>query len=158
MWTRLAAATTLSIALSATPGRADPARIDYMLNCQGCHLPGGEGYPERSVPRLTGHMGLFLGVEGGRAFLAQVPGAALSDLSDDRLAAVLNWMLRTFSGDQIPAGFEPYEGPEVGALRQAPLLEVAPVRAALIQKIRAAAESAADPSKTADEETPGHAD
>lgn len=123
---------------SAAPAFAGPtARIDYMLNCQGCHLPNGEGFPERDVPRLTGEMGKFLSVEGGRAFLVQVPGAALSDLSDARLAAVTNWMLRRFSPDELSADFEPYDAAEVGALRRPPLLEVAPTRAALMDKIRA---------------------
>lgn len=107
-----------------------------MLNCQGCHLPDGSGYPERNVPSLTEHMGKFLWVDGGREFLVQVPGAATSDLADDQLADVLNWMLEKFSAEQVPAGFVPYDVQEVGDLRTQPLINVSEVRAALIEKIK----------------------
>ncbi len=140
----------LSMALMCWVGapavQADPVRIDYMLNCQGCHLPGGEGYPERGVPRLRGQMGKFLGVEGGRAYLVQVPGVALSDLPGDRLAEVLNWTLVEFSQAELPTNFVPYTADEVAELRKTPLIEVTPVREALIERIRAAEEGQHDTS------------
>ena len=61
------------------------ARINYMLNCQGCHTPDGSGAPGK-VPSLKNFMGNFVQVEGGREFLIQVPGAAQSTLSDAELA------------------------------------------------------------------------
>ncbi len=108
---------------------------DYMLNCQGCHLPNGEGFPARGVPKINNHMGKFLSVEGGREFLVQVPGASLSDLSDERLAAVLNWMLTTFSADELTTAFEPYSPEEVKQLRQSPLTNVTELRSQLVKKI-----------------------
>ena len=111
--------------------------VDYMLQCQGCHLSGGEGFPENDVPRLAGEMGKFLNVEGGRAYLVQVPGAASSDLSDERLAGVLNWMVDRFSPGEAPADFQPYDAAEVARLRAQPLLETRAVRAALIAKVDA---------------------
>ena len=116
-------------------GATDAVEVDYMLNCQGCHLPDGSGFPARNVPSLTNHMGKFLWVDGGRTFLVQVPGAATSDLSNKRLAAVLNWMLEKFSPDQVPGSFTPYSEEEVAGLRAAPLVNVSDVRAALIGKI-----------------------
>ncbi len=130
--------TVLAVIAHVSTGQADPVRIDYMLNCQGCHLPGGEGFPERGVPRLRGEMAAFLGVEGGRAYLVQVPGVALSDLPDDRLARVLNWMLTHFDPDGLPTGFVPYTAQELSILRRDPLTQVTPVREALIARIRAA--------------------
>jgi hypothetical protein len=121
----------LSSGLSAT----EPAQLDYMLNCQGCHLPDGSGYPARNVPALNNHLGKFLQVEGGREFLVQVPGSAQSDLPDKRLAAVLNWMLLTFSPEQLPIPFQPYQVEEISRLRQTPLIEVAQVRQKLIENI-----------------------
>ena len=113
----------------------DQVQVDYMLNCQGCHLPGGEGMPLRGVPRATDHLGKFLHVKGGREFLIQVPGAALSDLDDERLANVVNWMLVNFSKEQLPRDFKPYSASEVNALRANALTEIGVTRAALIEEI-----------------------
>jgi len=111
----------------------------YMLGCQGCHLEDGRGFPQRGVPALDGFVGNFLKVPGGREYLVRVPGAAQSELSDERLADVLNWMLRTFSSAQLPADFTPYTAPEVGRLRKSPLVEVAPVRVELLRRLETVA-------------------
>ncbi|MFO1329574.1 MAG: cytochrome C, partial [Rubrivivax sp.] len=63
------------------PARADApavasthgARATYLLHCSGCHRPDGSGAPERYVPDLRA-LGRFLQVDGGRAFIVQVPG------------------------------------------------------------------------------------
>ena len=75
-----AAALGLLLALLAAPsaGRAESPRVLYMLHCQGCHLADGTGSPGE-VPSLE-KVGRFLGTPGGRAYLVQVPGAALSPL------------------------------------------------------------------------------
>lgn len=117
-----------------------PVQAAYMLGCQGCHLEDGRGFPQRGVPALNGFVGNFLKVPGGREYLVRVPGAAQSELSDERLADVLNWMLRTFSPAQLPAGFMPYTAPEVGRLRKSPLVEVAPVRAELLRRLETVAD------------------
>ncbi len=115
----------------------DPVQFDYMMNCQGCHLPDGAGFPARNVPAVAGNLGNFLHVDGGREFLVRVPGSAQSDLDDARLAAVLNWMLTTFSAEQLPSDWQPYGAAEVHQLRQSPLIEVAPLRSHLMGLIEA---------------------
>ena len=110
------------------------AAINYMLHCQGCHLPHGEGIAG-SVPDLRSAMGKFLQVPGGREFLVQVPGSANAALADGALADLLNWLLVTTSGDQLAAGWNPYTAGEVGRLRSSPLLKVAEIRASLIARM-----------------------
>ena len=110
-------------------------QFDYMLNCQGCHLPDGSGNPQRQVPAFSGQLGKFLGVPGGRAYLVQVPGSALSGLSDEALAGVLNWMLETFSTAELPFGFKPYTGAELHEWRQVSLPDIEGVRNELLQRI-----------------------
>ncbi len=110
------------------------ATINYMLHCQGCHLPHGEGIAG-SVPDLRSAMGKFLQVRGGREFLVQVPGSANAALADGALADLLNWLLVTTSGDQLAAGWNPYTAGEVGRLRSSPLLKVAEIRASLIARM-----------------------
>ncbi len=113
----------------------ETAQTDYMLSCQGCHLGDGQGFPDHGVPMLTGYVGNFLKVAGGREFLVQVPGSAQSNLSDARLAALLNWMLRSFSPNEVPADFAPYTAAEVGRLRARPLVAVRATRADLVRRI-----------------------
>ena len=115
---------------------ADRARSNYILNCQGCHGPNGEGSVRGLVPRMQGFLGNFLRVEGGRAFMVQVPGSANAPLSDAALAEVLNWLLPTISGDELPADFRPYTASEVGELRKTPAIDVDVRRAALIAEMQ----------------------
>jgi cytochrome c553 len=136
---RLRQTSTLLLLLLGLPisntNATSQVQSDYMLNCQGCHLPQGEGFPARGVPQIKDSMGKFLKVEGGREFLVQVPGASLSDLSDQRLADVLNWMLRTFSPNELEKTFEAYSAIEVNLLRKSPLTNVNELRRQLIEKI-----------------------
>ncbi|MFQ5659719.1 MAG: cytochrome c, class I [Gammaproteobacteria bacterium] len=114
---------------------AQRARYNYMMFCQGCHLPGGEGVQGR-VPEIKGFIGRFLEVEGGREFLVRVPGAANAAIGDAELAELLNWIIITLGGASAPENFEPYTAREVGRLRKDPLLNVNDHRDALIEKIK----------------------
>ena len=114
----------------APAGAADP-HVDYMLEGQGCHLPNGTGKPG-VVPSLRDSMGRFLTVPGGRAFLVRVPGSATAPLTDARLAAVLNWMIREFGPEDVARDFRPYEADEVARWRREPLIDVEGTRAALV--------------------------
>lgn len=126
----------LITSLGTAPAHAtDSVQLDYMLNCQGCHLPDGAGFAKRNVPRIRGHIAKYLQVVGGREFLIQVPGSAQSDLSDERLARVINWMLIRFSAKELPFDFRPYRAAEVGVLRRTPLIDVKVVRARLLERI-----------------------
>lgn len=100
------------------------ARINYMLNCQGCHGAAGAGTADGAVPTMQGHLANFLKVAGGREFLVRVPGSANAAMSDAHLAEVLNWMLFTMSAAQMPEKFLPYDAAEVGTLRAQPLQDV----------------------------------
>jgi len=120
-------------ALSAAAARADP-RLDYVLQCRGCHGPDGGGAPG-AAPSFRGQLGRFLSVPGGREYLIRVPGAAQSELDDARTAALLNWLLHEFSPDEVPAGFPPYDAEEVGRERHHPLIDVQATRRELLEAI-----------------------
>ena len=130
----------------AGPASAETAQIHYMLQCQGCHRADGSGSPG-AVPSLTGFMGKFLTVPGGRAYLVRVPGSAQAPLSDADLAQVLNWMIRAFGPPAIAADFEPFRADEVAGLRASPLTDVDSVRRALIRAIDRARELESSPPR-----------
>ncbi len=104
----------------------------YATNCQGCH--GELGSSASEIPRLAGRVGYFARTPAGRRYLVQVPNVALNPSSDDDIAAVLNWLLRTYSRAQLPPDFEPYTAAEVAALRQA-RIDVNAVRARVIEEL-----------------------
>ena len=109
------------------------ARLNYILHCQGCHLVDGGGTATK-VPALKHEVGRFLQVKGGREYLIQVPGTSQSALTDNEVSEVLNWILETFSADEIPADFSPYTEEEITRHRQ-PLANVSAVRAGLVRQI-----------------------
>jgi hypothetical protein len=120
--------------LSAQAEGMSSPHLNYILHCQGCHLADGAGTPEK-VPALKNEVGRFLHVPGGREFLIQVPGSSQSALTDAEIAAVLNWILETFSSGQLPADFAPYTTAEISRYRQPPLANVSAVRANLMKEI-----------------------
>jgi len=134
-----AAASCVALALwclTAWAGGPYSPRVNYILHCQGCHLPDGSGTPGK-VPALRQQAGRFLHVPGGRQFLIQVPGTAQSALTDAEVAAVLNWILENFSKAELPADFVPYSATEVARFRRQPLADVSAVRSGLMAEIRA---------------------
>ena len=113
------ALTAMLLAGGARHAATDP-RLDYLLHCEGCHLPQAEGWPGR-VPSLRGDVGRIAGVPGGRQYLLRVPGAADAPLRSDALAAVLNWLMDTYNAETRPANFRPFTADEVAQARRKPL-------------------------------------
>ncbi|MGA7869476.1 MAG: cytochrome c [Candidatus Binatus sp.] len=131
-WRSLASAAAL-LMLAAAPAWAEPPEKLYMLNCWGCHRPHGEGIPG-TAPSLRGAAD-FLRVPGGRQYLIEVPGVAQSALDDAQVAAVMNWIIESFSADRIPAGFRPYTREEVAKTRATRLTEIKEVRLRLVNEM-----------------------
>jgi mono/diheme cytochrome c family protein len=123
----------LGFGLTISPALASyaRARADYMIHCQGCHVPDGRGFPDK-VPDMRTTLPLLLSVEGGRAFLVQVPGSAMSTLTNDRLAATLNWMVKNMTDEVTQSGFTDYTATEVEQMRAVRLDDVFTTRDALI--------------------------
>ena len=109
---------------------------DYTRWCQGCHRADGMG-ARGAVPQLRGFVGHFTHLPEGREFLARVPGVAYVPIDDARLAALLNWMLQTFSPAETAPDFTPFDAEEVARLRRRPLDEVEATRRELIAQLRA---------------------
>ena len=110
--------------LVAGPSQADevPVFEDYLLHCSACHGADGSGKPG-VTPSLAAVGDLFK-LEGGRAYLIQVPGVAQAPLSDARLARLLNWTVKRHGCEAVP----PFAAEEVGRLRRTPLRDPAAAR------------------------------
>ena len=124
----LAAALAAASAPAAHAAAAYRPRIDYQLNCQGCHLADGTGEAGR-VPSMRRMLVPFAMTPAGRRYLIQVPGVSESSLSDRATAAVLNWMVHRLSDVPIPKDYVPFTTAEVARWRRIPLTNVAATRA-----------------------------
>lgn len=96
---------------------------DYLLNCGGCHGFNGVSNA-KLVPSLKDLVGFYLRTPEGRAYLPRLPNVAFSTLSDQKLAAVLNYVVFEIGGNSAPVGAKPYDAVEVGRWRKQPLNEV----------------------------------
>ena len=130
-WRSVVAAVLLMLT-SATASAEPPEKL-YMLNCWGCHRPHGEGIPG-TAPPLRGAAD-FLRVPGGRQYLIEVPGVAQSALDDADVAAVMNWIIESFSADRMPPDFQPYTADEVARVRATRLTDIKQARAKLVSEM-----------------------
>ena len=128
----------LPILLAAGSALADDSRahVNYMLHCQGCHLPQAEGFAGK-VPRIKDFAGYFLHSAEGREFLIRVPGVAQSALRDAEVAELMNWLLESFSVEQAPATFVRFTESEVAALRKYPIGDPATERDKILRNLAA---------------------
>lgn len=132
-----AAAAALAAALLAAPlAHANPAQ-DYVLYCMGCHGADAQGVAGK-VPPLAGSVALLMRSPQGRDYVLRVPGAANSALSDEQLAAVLNWLAQRYPppGASAPVT-APFTAAEVGGLRHTPLANVKETRREVIRTLAA---------------------
>jgi len=131
---RVATAALLIVFTSSAGANEQRARVNYMIHCQGCHLPEAAGYPGK-VPRMRDFVGYFLHSREGREFIIRVPGVSTSSLANDEVTELMNWLLLTYSAPQLPEDFVPFTVDEVAALR--PDLETDPetTRRGILERI-----------------------
>lgn len=121
------------LAQQTEQSQGDP-RLDYMLQCQGCHGADGFGSAKAGVPSIVGLGSRFLGVPEGRAYLVQVPGVAQAPLDDRAIAALMNWILERYRSGAERTGFDPYDEKEVARYRAEGPIDVAATRARLVAR------------------------
>lgn len=133
------------------------AHFNYMMHCQGCHLADAAGSPGL-VPRMKDFVGHFLRTADGREFLVRVPGVAGAPLPDDELTDLLNWMLVTFSREQLPPDFTPYSVAEVALLRTDQETDPEARRAEILRRIATVAPQLALQPELPEQEADGRDD
>ena len=142
-------ALALVLALAALPAMADrdtrklapngqPASLNYLRYCSGCHGEDGTGRPSKGVPNMRGVLGHFLRVEGGREFIVRVPGVSYTPLADADVAALMNWLLADIARPSLPPGTAPYTTEEVARLRATRMADIPGTRAELVKRLHSA--------------------
>jgi mono/diheme cytochrome c family protein len=129
----------LALCTGTGPALAYQPKVNYQLQCMGCHHGDGAGEPGR-VPSIRKTLVPFSTLPDGRDFVLRVPGVAQAPLSDADIAALLNWMVRNLSDVALPVDFVDYSADEVGQVRHQPLVGVSDVRRQLLERIATAAE------------------
>lgn len=110
---------------------------DYMLQCAGCHRFDGTGAEQKGIPSFVDSIGLFSRIPEGRAYMIRVPGASQSQINNDDLAIVLNWIVAKYSPDEYHNdNFRPFTASEVGASRPYRFDDVAVERRKLEQILK----------------------
>jgi len=110
-------------AVAGEPGRA---KLDFQLHCMGCHGETGDGLAGK-VPSFRANLARLLSSTEGREFVMRVPGVSQSALPSDRLAALLNWIVKEFGSPEAQRA-PAFTAAEVERLRAKPLLEVVATR------------------------------
>jgi cytochrome c553 len=118
----------------ATLARGYEPRVNFQLQCMGCHHADGAG-EEGRVPSIRQTLVPFSGFAEGRDFVMRVPGVAQAPLSDAEIAALLNWMARNLSDVPVLTSFVDYTAAEVGFVRHRPLVAVRESRSRLLSRI-----------------------
>jgi len=111
----------------------------------GCHGRDGAGQPGR-VPSLRRTLVPLSYLPQGREFLIRVPGVAQAPLSDQDIAALLNWMARHVSDVRISPGFKNYSADEIHRQRARPLTRVSAARLRVLRRIGAAVTTTSGPA------------
>jgi hypothetical protein len=115
-----------ALLLAGTPEVLSP-RANYLLSCGGCHGLNGVSN-SRLVPDLKDQVGYFLNMPEGRDYVVRLPNVAFSMTTDEALTGLLNYVVFTLGGANVPKGAKPYTVSEVSQLRRRPLTEVSLVR------------------------------
>jgi hypothetical protein len=122
----------IALGIETTPTYS--ARVNYQLQCMGCHGVDGSG-EEGRVPSIRRTLVPFSLATEGRQFIVRVPGVAQSALTDRDIALLLNWMARNLSDVPPPSNFADYTAVEVGRFRHNPLTTVKTARERLLRNL-----------------------
>jgi hypothetical protein len=126
---------TACVSLAMAARAETPLQTVYTLNCSGCHGAQGLGVPEAGIPNLN-DAGRYVRTKLGREYLIQVPGLSQSRLDDATAARLLNWVLRQFSANRLPADFRPYTAEEVAHFRSDKASDPKTRRDAILAELR----------------------
>ena len=117
----LAALSLIPANANAAPPRT--ARTNYLEYCGGCH--GLQGYSAGNrIPTLRGRAGYFLCNSLSRDYAARLPNVVFTNISNNELAALLNYVMFEIGAATAPANAQPYRADELARTRREPLTTI----------------------------------
>jgi hypothetical protein len=132
--TAVCAALLTSVAVSADHS----ASSNFIQYCSGCHGQDGRGGGATSgIPDLRNFVGAFAGDEGGRTYVLHVPGVVNTSLDDAEIAAVINYVMKTWGGTSLFPDFVPFTTREVIRRRARSVQDVVALRREIVQRLNA---------------------
>lgn len=135
------AAMSGSFALSA----GHSASSNFVQYCSGCHgQDGGGGGVNSGVPDFRNFVGAFAGDDGGRTYVLHVPGVVNTSLDDAEIAAVINYLMRTWGGTSLPVDFVEFTADEVSTRRARTVPDVVALRRQVALRLSANGIATAD--------------
>jgi len=150
----------------------------YANSCGVCHQSNGEGVAS-TFPPLVGHAPAVVARPGGRDYLAHLVVYGLEghitvrgkpfdgamppwggSLSDEKLAAVLDYVLHSWANEQaLPADFKPFVPAEIAAVRNQKMTaaQIYALRSQVMPEAPATVAVFAPPQFTQEQADRGHA-
>jgi cytochrome c553 len=130
-----------SFALSA----GHSASSNFIQYCSGCHGQNGRGGGVNSgIPDFKNFVGAFASEDGGRTYVLHVPGVVNTNLDDAEIAAVINYIMRTWGGTSLRADFVEFTADEVRARRARSVPDVVALRRRVVERLHANGIATAD--------------
>jgi mono/diheme cytochrome c family protein len=132
---RLLAAAAL--ALFAPTSEAAEPNYNYALRCTGCHTAEGISPEAGRIPPLKGVVGHLVRTEPARLYFVNVPGIVNAALSDEEMAALLNWVVTTYGETSIPAEWKRFDAAEIRSLRAKAPADIIVYRKEVAEQLKA---------------------
>jgi cytochrome c553 len=114
------------------------ASSNFIQYCSGCHGQDGRGGGVNSgIPDFRNFVGAYASDDGGRTYVLHVPGVVNTSLDDAEIAAVINYVMKTWGGTSLRAGFIPFTAREVTSRRARSVPDVVALRRQIVQRLHA---------------------
>ncbi len=117
------------------------ANNNYILRCAGCHGMDGAGSRTGGIPSLS-LIKSFTSDPEGRKYVMHVPGVVNSSLSNQEIAAVVNYAVERWGQPDVP--FQRFTLEEVNQLRASNIDDIVSYRRNLTARYLAEGKLVAD--------------
>jgi len=110
----------------------------FTQHCSGCHgLNGNGGSATSGIPSFRDFIGAFADDEAGRTYVLHVPGVVNTNLDDEVIASVMNYVMTTWGGTSLPRDYRAFTKDEVAVRRQYAVADVVALRREIVARLRA---------------------
>jgi hypothetical protein len=121
------------------------APSNFIQFCSGCHGQDGRGGGVKSgIPDFQNFVGAFASDDSGRTYVLHVPGVVNTSLDAAEIAAVMNYVMKTWGGKSLRPHFIPFTAREVTTRRARSVPDVVALRRQVVERLHAKGTATAD--------------